>query len=476
MAASQEDRNVYNPEDLDDDEEDEEGIGGLIHNPGNNTNDINPPENDAVVDDEDDDVDVDVDVDEDDDVDDSTSSSNLAAADHHHHDPSSLLNHHHIHLPPPPSLSPGDVTVALPSDQSLLPDAERQRIDEVTVASVSAVASAVVEEKKPVPNDESRRLFQRLWTDEDEIELLQGFLEYTTSRGVINSSHHHDTTAFYDQIKSKLQLDFNKNQLVEKLRRLKKKYRNVMNKMGSGKEYVFKSPHDQATFEISRKIWGGGGSGVGASVRGGVVMEEGGFDDDDGNPNFSVNFIEQSPNPNFNLNPNGIDHLEKKTPRSRKRSRGGGGVKIEEKPFGYTSVPTMQNSNQQQNVQNVQNMQNVSVVTPTATQIGAVTAAAGSAGSGQATNLIEETVRSCLSPIFKELLNSVMSLNGPMMGGSRGFGFALSPMPLGLNGDLVADEKWRKQQILELEVYSKRLELVQDQIKAQLEELRSMGS
>lgn len=477
MAASQEDRNAYNPEDLDDDEEDEEGIGGLIHNPGNNTNDINPPENDVVVDDEDDDVDVDVDVDEDDDVDDSTSSSNLAAADHHHHDPSSLLNHHHhhhIHLPPPPSLSPGDVTVALPTDQSLRPDAERQRIDEVTVASVSAVASAVVEEKKPVPNDESRRLFQRLWTDEDEIELLQGFLEYTTSRGVINSSHHHDTTAFYDQIKSKLQLDFNKNQLVEKLRRLKKKYRNVMNKMSSGKEYVFKSPHDQATFEISRKIWGG--SGVGASVRSGVVMEEGGFDDDDGNPNFSVNFIDQSPNPNFNLNPNGIDQLEKKTPRSRKRPRGVGGVKIEEKPFGYTSVPTLQNSNQQQSVQNVQNMQNVGVVTPTATQIGPVTAAAGSAGSGQATNLIEETVRSCLSPIFKELLNTVMSLNGPMMGGSRGFGFALSPMPLGLNGDLVADEKWRKQQILELEVYSKRLELVQDQIKAQLEELRSMGS
>jgi hypothetical protein len=37
------------------------------------------------------------------------------------------------------------------------------------------------------------------------------------------------------------------------------------------------------------------------------------------------------------------------------------------------------------------------------------------------------------------------------------------------------DEKWRKQHILELEVYSKRLELVQDQIRAQLDELRSMG-
>lgn len=37
------------------------------------------------------------------------------------------------------------------------------------------------------------------------------------------------------------------------------------------------------------------------------------------------------------------------------------------------------------------------------------------------------------------------------------------------------DERWRKLQIMELEVYSKRVELVQDEIKAALEELRSMN-
>ncbi|KAL3537875.1 hypothetical protein ACH5RR_001241 [Cinchona calisaya] len=460
MATSEEDHNVYNPEDLDDDEEDEEES-----NPTNKPNSINNPSGN---DDEDDDVDVD----EDDDVGDSTSSSNLAAADHPHLPDPSLLNRHH---PPPPSVVVGGgVTAALPDDHSILPpDFKRQRIDEVTIASVSAsaIASAVVERKKPIPLDESRRLFQRLWTDEDEIELLQGFLEYTTSKGVINSSHHHDTTAFYDQIKSKLQLDFNKNQLVEKLRRLKKKYRTVMNKMGSGKEYVFKSPHDQATFEISRKIWSGNGGGAAAGCGGSVVVEEGGLDDDEANNNFSINFIDQSPNPNLtpNHNPNGIDSFEKKTQRSRKRSRGGG-VKFEEKQFVLNSVPNLQHSEHQ----NVGVGVGVGVVSPIVTPVGAVTATAVS-GSGHVTNLIEETVRSCLSPIFKELLNSVASLNGPMSG-SRGFGFALTPMPLGLNGDMVTDEKWRKQQMLELDVYSKRLELVQDQIKAQLEELRSMGS
>lgn len=481
--ALEEDHNAYNPEDLDEEEEDDEESGDFHHasinlaSASTNLNAIdiiNPSRNDVVVDDEDDDVDVD----EDEDVDDSTSSSNLAAvADDAGR---SILNHHrHLsHLPPPPVVAlaaaagtAGEVTVALPADHSL-PDTKRPRADEVTVA-------AVAEGKKPVPIDEQRRLFQRLWTDEDEIELLQGFFEYTTSRGVTNSSHHHDTTAFYDQIKSKLQLDFNKNQLVEKLRRLKKKYRNVVSKMGSGKEYVFKSPHDQATFEISRKIWGGNGGGAGAG-RAVVAVEEGGFDDDEANNNFSINFIDQSPNPNFipnhTPNPNGIDSLEKKTPRSRKRSRGGV-VKIEEKQFGLNSVPGLQHCNQQQSVSLV-----MPVATPTGGATPAVAVAVAGVGTGPgptstptpATNLIEETVRSCLSPIFKELLNGVMSLNGPM-GSSRGFGFALSPMPLGLNGDMVADEKWRKQQILELEVYSKRLELVQDQIKTQLEELRSMG-
>ena len=62
--------------------------------------------------------------------------------------------------------------------------------------------------------------------------------------------------------------------------------------------------------------------------------------------------------------------------------------------------------------------------------------------------------------------------------GARGFSLNLNPMPLmnwSFGGGEMVDEKWRKQQILELEVYSKRLELVQDQIKAAMEELRSHG-
>ncbi|KAF2287800.1 hypothetical protein GH714_002768 [Hevea brasiliensis] len=298
----------------------------------------------------------------------------------------------------PSTSSPATVPVAVPSSSVVTvavpnggdppsasvesaPDSKRQRVETMRVIHQR-------EEKKPQPQpqqmDESRRLFQRLWTDEDEIVVLQGFLDYTTQRG----SSHYDTALFYDQIKSKLQLDFNKNQLVEKLRRLKKKYRNVLNKISSGKDFSFKSPHDQASFEISRKIWSSTGK-IG---------------------------VEDAPS----------------------------GVKVDDK---RVSSEANNDSNNTNNV--INNNQNVSV-------------------------LIEETVRSCLSPLFKELLSNFMAV-GPCTGRGIG-GLAMNAMPLSFGGgELMVDEKWRKQQILELEVYSKRLELVQDQIKAQLEELRSMG-
>ncbi|KAJ9180139.1 hypothetical protein P3X46_008421 [Hevea brasiliensis] len=341
----------------------------------------------------------------------------------------------------PSTSSPATVPVAVPSSSVVTvavpnggdppsasvesaPDSKRQRVETMRVIHQR-------EEKKPQPQpqqmDESRRLFQRLWTDEDEIVVLQGFLDYTTQRG----SSHYDTALFYDQIKSKLQLDFNKNQLVEKLRRLKKKYRNVLNKISSGKDFSFKSPHDQASFEISRKIW---------SSTGKIGVEDGNLDDEEGNPN----------PPNFNDAEVKIeDH--KSTPRSRKRSRSRScaaapsGVKVDDK---RVSSEANNDSNNTNNVIN-NNNQNVSV-------------------------LIEETVRSCLSPLFKELLSNFMAV-GPCTGRGIG-GLAMNAMPLSFGGgELMVDEKWRKQQILELEVYSKRLELVQDQIKAQLEELRSMG-
>ncbi|AES61282.1 DUF573 family protein [Medicago truncatula] len=72
--------------------------------------------------------------------------------------------------------------------------------------------------------------------NEDEITILQGFLDYNVNRG---SSYHNDIGSFYDQIK---------------FRRLKKNHCMVLHKFDFGKDFAFKRAHYQATFEISHKI------------------------------------------------------------------------------------------------------------------------------------------------------------------------------------------------------------------------------
>jgi len=307
----------------------------------------------------------------------------------------------------------------------------------VILALPHASASATTIDGSPEPKrdpmeektSDSRKLFQRLWTEEDEITILQGFLDYNANR---ESSYHHDTGSFYDHMKGKIQLDFTKSQLVDKLRRLKKKYRTALQKFDSGKDFAFKSAHDQAAFEISHKIWSSNGN----STPIGVPVE-----DDD----------EIIPNPNSHL-------TEKKAAQSRKRSR----AAEEEKHELNDSKDNHQNNSGNNNSSNVDENGDKS----------------NNNHVHNVPGLIEETVKSCLTPVLKELSNATMS-GSPFGFGGRGFGaggFSMNTVPFGFlnlgGGEKAVDEKWRKQQILELEVYSKRLELVQDEIKGAIEELR----
>lgn len=65
-------------------------------------------------------------------------------------------------------------------------------------------------------------------------------------KGTTFASHQYDTGPFYEEIKKQFAFDFSKNQLIEKLRRLKKKYRVCALRMQTaGKDFAFKSVHEQ---------------------------------------------------------------------------------------------------------------------------------------------------------------------------------------------------------------------------------------
>ncbi|KAA8519943.1 hypothetical protein F0562_014147 [Nyssa sinensis] len=133
----------------------------------------------------------------------------------------------------------------------------------------SHAEDGIIEEDaaKKTGDDTKKQLFQRLWSEEDEIAVLKGMIEYTAKKGADPVA---EMNVFHDFIKNKLHIDVSKTQLSDKVRRLKKKYENNASKGKKGGERNISKPHEQKAYELSKKIWGGEANcvGVGTKVNG----------------------------------------------------------------------------------------------------------------------------------------------------------------------------------------------------------------
>lgn len=95
-----------------------------------------------------------------------------------------------------------------------------------------------------------KQLFQRIWSPEDEVSMLKAMIEC----GPVVSS---DLTAFHDYVKESFHGDMSRRQVSEKIRRLKRKYKNLAEKpRKGGKEPTFSNGHDEMVYHLSKKIWG----------------------------------------------------------------------------------------------------------------------------------------------------------------------------------------------------------------------------
>lgn len=99
------------------------------------------------------------------------------------------------------------------------------------------------EGKKSVP-------FQRLWSEDDEVVVLKGILEY---KGIKGADPLADTFGFYDFIKKSLHVKVDRRQVMDKIRKLKRRYMNNLSN---------KKKNDQNAFELSKKIWGNDAAGA----------------------------------------------------------------------------------------------------------------------------------------------------------------------------------------------------------------------
>lgn len=353
-------------------------------------------------------------------------------------------------------------------DPHLIPDAAAPA-PPLPSAAAPEPTGAVPPPPQPAATDDSRRLFQRLWTDEEELLILRGFLDFTARRGTTFASHQYDTGPFYEEIRRLLSFDFTKSQLIEKLRRLKKKYRVCAARMAAqGAAFAFRSAHEGAIYDVARHIWrpavrrDGAGAGGDAS------------DEDDINPAAAAA---------TRAVPGAVEDGAGggSAPAHTPRGRGGRRVKrktvqeLEAHAWPTTTPPLMVNDVARQPlVVAVENL------TPASAQLPPVVAP--SPAPAIANGAAEEAVRTIMSPLLREVISSVnvAGQTGLGLGLNMGFGgiggVDILGLGLGVAGSspgVSGDEKWRQQQILELEVYLKRIELVREQVTAALEGLRS---
>ncbi|KAG6410276.1 hypothetical protein SASPL_128330 [Salvia splendens] len=113
---------------------------------------------------------------------------------------------------------------------------------------------------EPETAEKKSNMFQRLWSEEDEIVILEGMIEFQNKFKVDPLAN---LDQYHDFIKKSLQTDFTdftRTQLQDKIRRLKRKY--VKSREKDGKDKVFSKPQEQMAYDLSKAIWGNEDKGV----------------------------------------------------------------------------------------------------------------------------------------------------------------------------------------------------------------------
>ncbi|XP_076925928.1 uncharacterized protein LOC143588920 [Bidens hawaiensis] len=107
--------------------------------------------------------------------------------------------------------------------------------------------------------------FKRIWTEPDEIRLLQGLL-HCSSQGL---SFPRDLGIFYAQFSHAMSMSqpYSKSQFSEKLRRLRKKFRVISSRLDKGLDYSQLSLQDQALFDLSKQLWDPDVAGINSNCK-----------------------------------------------------------------------------------------------------------------------------------------------------------------------------------------------------------------
>ncbi|XP_026422229.1 GLABROUS1 enhancer-binding protein-like [Papaver somniferum] len=156
---------------------------------------------------------------------------------------------------PPSSTAPAIAVV--PISQKRPAESDRAEIDmkkkKKKTDEENGGGSSSHPEGEKDPEKDPKKLFARVWSDNDEIVVLEGMLDWHR-RGVDPFA---DLGGFLESIKESVNATVNKDQLLNKMRRLKKKYQNNYKRGKAGQDPTFSKPHDLRCYEVMKLIWEG---------------------------------------------------------------------------------------------------------------------------------------------------------------------------------------------------------------------------
>ncbi|PIA31348.1 hypothetical protein AQUCO_05000017v1 [Aquilegia coerulea] len=109
---------------------------------------------------------------------------------------------------------------------------------------------ADIEERK---SGEEKKLFQRIFSEKDEIDLLNGLLEFKKKGNQITNSV---SSELYDFLKGSVNVGASLTQISDKVRRLNKKYlKNAKRTKPGGGDPTISNPHELKSYLLSKQIW-----------------------------------------------------------------------------------------------------------------------------------------------------------------------------------------------------------------------------
>ncbi|CAE6100922.1 unnamed protein product [Arabidopsis arenosa] len=120
-------------------------------------------------------------------------------------------------------------------------------------ASETATEEEETKKKKKKKNKLASPMSNRIWNEEDEISILQGLVDFRAKTGLESKI---DWEAFYCFVRGSIHVQVSKDQVLNKTKKLKKKFLDHMEKINRGIDPHFTRSSDSEAFGFSMMIWG----------------------------------------------------------------------------------------------------------------------------------------------------------------------------------------------------------------------------